>query len=341
MSACTRVRAALERCFLERCELSEDDRSHAQKCAACARELGSNRAYTELVSRAREALTEERVMSPEAWAQLRTDAEKREKRAVLEWMLQPALALAMAAMVFWIAMGQVETTSPLDGRLVEARPTPPAHSAIPSGEPSLERPRELGPGSVIASQARAREVNVFGRHTLELDPRTRVTVVAWNPRRIVVNVTSGSVRAVVRRELKGDHFEVRTPHARARALGTDYRVSVRQQGVTTVRVDHGVVEVTDAASQVTRVEAGALLRVGRSGRLQERPERPPESVAAEPEAPDASKKAPTRSRSKPSKGTRGQARPTNPIKTPASHPRGLKVIEIDIAPQSAEPPGGG
>lgn len=340
MSECTHLRDVLESEGWREGRLSQPDLAHVQGCGACAQIQRSYQAYASLVSEARAALSHEGGMSPESWALLRKTAEKHERRAILEWMLQPALALAMAAMVFWIASGSPSTPTALDKRLTEVRPAPPVRSVVAHPAEADEPPVDLGPGSVVAAHASARELAVFDRHTLELSPKTRVTIVAWNPRRIVLNVTSGSVRAVVRRELPGDLFELRTTHVRARALGTDYRVSVRRQGVTTVRVAHGGVEVTDGRSGVTRVEAGEVIQVDSSGPLtQPAGARPVEKPAAR-AAPERAGDTETPPESA---GVRSRKRATR--KEPAKRPLksssgGLQVIEIDIAPQSANPPGG-
>ncbi|MBD89205.1 MAG: hypothetical protein CL940_02570 [Deltaproteobacteria bacterium] len=340
MSACSYIRDRIESQLGQAWTLKPEDLAHAEGCPACARELAAQRSYVELVATARESLEGEGAMSPEAWARLRSRAEKAERQAIVNWMLQPALGLAMAAMVFWIALSTPDVPGSLDRNEMEARPSAPTSSVLPERSPTAAQARALGPGSVIASQARAREVTAFGRHLLELAPRTRVTIVAWNPRRIVLSLTTGSVRSVVRRELTGDHFEVRTPHARAKAIGTDYQVSVRQQGVTTVRVAHGAVEVTDSSASVSRVEAGQVLRVDKKGTL-----RPTLAPGKEPTSSKNGEKA---SPPEP-RDLRGQADRRRHTPTPSGKPkegaqdagRGLKVIEIEVAPQSADPPGGG
>jgi len=257
-------------------------------------------------------------------------------------MLQPALAVAMAAMVFWIALATPGSEPTLNQRLTETRPEQPSRSILTPPDELVESRHTLGPGSVVAARSQTRELVAFERHVMELSPRTRVTIVAWNPRRIVLNVTSGSVRAVVKRERDGDHFELRTAHVRARALGTDYRVSVRQQGVTTVRVAHGAVEVKDKASGVTTVAAGETLRVGARGPIDVKEAQGKPTVhppAATELAPSTAKrrdvvepKASSSGRPAPRPSGDGEA-------APKSH--GLKVIEIDVAPQAADRPEGG
>jgi hypothetical protein len=340
MNECTRVRDRMESDGSLEDRLSQADMDHAHSCGACAQDLGTYRAYTDLVAGARDALAFEEGGSPESWARLRSTAEKHERRAILEWMLQPALGLAMAAMVFWIASGPPSASSVLEERLSEQRPARPEDSILYQPRSSEVTGRSLGPGSVVAARSETRKLVAFDRHVMELAPRTRVTIVAWNPRRIVLNVTSGSVRAVVQRERDGDLFELRTAHARARALGTDYRVSVRQQGITSVRVNHGAVEVTDMTSGVTRVDAGESVRIDARGPLAQpasakpQKERAPPTRASIPDAPGA---LPSPARGRPSM----KSSPADAPKKPAAAAKyGLKVIEIDIAPQSAEPPGG-
>ena len=340
MSACTFIRDRIESQLGQAWALTPEDLEHAEGCRACARELAAQRAYLELVAAARESLEDEVAMSPEAWARLRSRADKVERQAIVNWMLQPALGLAMAAMVFWIALSTPDAPGALDGTAMQARPSAPTTSALPERATTNAQARVLGPGSVIAAQARAREVTAFGRHLLELAPRTRVTIVAWNPRRIVLSLTTGSVRAVVRRELDGDHFEVRTTHARAKAIGTDYQVSIRQQGVTTVRVAHGAVEVTDSSASVSRVEAGEALRVDKKGALRPAPAPFQEPVSSTKEeaagAPEV--RAPRGQTDRRRSTPKSNGKPEQ-----GSHDggRGLKVIEIEVAPQSADPSGGG
>ncbi len=339
MSPCTYLRDRLEAHHWEEWQLSEEDVQHVRGCADCEREFQAQRTYVDVVAAAREALASEVMMPPEAWSRMRAVAEKTEQRAILEWMLQPALAVAMAAMVFWIALSSPTPESSPDTRLSKARPSHPTRSIFaPVEVPVVEprRTRTLGPGSVVTSRGQLRELVAFDRHVMELAPRTRVTIVAWNPRRIVLNVTAGSVRAVVKRERDGDHFELRTSHMQARALGTDYRVSIRQQGVTTVRVAHGTVEVTDKASSVTRVQAGEALQVTSRGSIKPPADQAQVEAVEPPE--QAAPASPAMHRGSPAAS---KAPSTDAAPKPAGTATGLKVIEIDIAPQAADPPGGG
>ena len=334
---CTRVRELIEADETLHSALDAESKRHTELCHPCHRAWRRFSDYQALLELARDERAQRGDLRPEQWTRLRSAVDHHERRLILRWFLQPSLGVAMVATLLWIVMLTPELST--HEALIDTHET--ADTVAMGSDVQDARPN-LGPGSVISSLTETRELRVFGRHRLVLAPRTRATIVAWNPRRIVLNVASGVLRAVVDREMDGDVFELRTQHARARAMGTDYRVGIRLRGITTVRVDHGAVLVTDPKSAETRVEAGQAIRVSPTGVLTRpaEPSPPPaeqgraqdhETLGAEPVAPASSKAADGRRRAPPTKAKQPES-----FVDPS-----LKVIEINVPPQGAAPPPGG
>jgi len=98
--------------------------------------------------------------------------------------------------------------------------------------------------------------------TVSIEAQTVVHVASWDPHTAVLEVAQGTVRAVVRHRAADQRFEVRTPYAVVRVVGTDFTVRHLPGEASLVEGREGrvTVETRDGRSLGT-VGAGQSLRI--------------------------------------------------------------------------------
>lgn len=98
---------------------------------------------------------------------------------------------------------------------------------------------------------------------ISMSPRTRLRVERWRPERSLLVLEEGRLEAQVQHRGPGEVFEVRTPLAVVRVVGTRFVVTHRPEGGTEIVGLEGEVTVEDLAGQwVARVTAGRSVRLG-------------------------------------------------------------------------------
>jgi TolA-binding protein len=100
---------------------------------------------------------------------------------------------------------------------------------------------------------------------LSLAPRSRLTLEASGADRQICYLSTGSVLVKVSKRTPGQRFEIRTPCASCRVVGTVFQVNAQGEKQTTLSVFQGKVRLTPAAGirgGETFVETGRQLTVG-------------------------------------------------------------------------------
>ncbi|MEM6926180.1 MAG: FecR domain-containing protein [Myxococcota bacterium] len=115
------------------------------------------------------------------------------------------------------------------------------------------------PTTVIDSSREPGRLEGPGALRVDVPPGSRVDVVEWGPREVVLRLTEGSVEVALDRHPR---FVVETPNARVIVVGTRFRVDWEPSLGTVVGVMEGTVRVEDlAGALVARVTAGETLAV--------------------------------------------------------------------------------
>ncbi len=184
---------------------------------------------------------------------LREEVE-RPARARVPWLLPALAATAAAAAVAvylgWPGPGIEPAGVRLDAgsvEIAEAAPEPTgAGRALPLGVDVVVKE----PVTVSLPLAR-----------LHAPRGTRLRVVEPDPRSARIELREGVVHSEVHKLSAGERYEVQTPHAVARVLGTVFEVRSNSEG-TTVVTTRGVVEVRgETLDGPVRVPAGRTLHV--------------------------------------------------------------------------------
>jgi|WetSurMetagenome_2_1015567.scaffolds.fasta_scaffold00173_6 TolA-binding protein len=126
--------------------------------------------------------------------------------------------------------------------------------------------RVAGPKTVFRTFAGQTAIIRLDRGSiLSLGPDSRLTIEASSPSRQVCFLSTGSVLVKVHKRAPGQRFEIRTPCASCRVVGTVFRVDARGESQTTLSVYQGKVKLTPSAGIAggeTYVETGRQLSVG-------------------------------------------------------------------------------
>ncbi|MBM4396762.1 MAG: FecR domain-containing protein [Deltaproteobacteria bacterium] len=241
MSGCAEFREWLKTAGL-RGQWPSEVGEHLQSCAGCRTLLS---AYRTLVEVTRES-TDVRARRPDMDA-IRRGLRGSRPRSVARWAVPIAAAAALAAGVWYVSGSASGPGTGAAGTV--------ASSAVPDGAPVRSGQRiETADSPVTVSDP------LVG--TLRLEPYTRVQVAAWAPGATAVVLESGAVEAEVRHVGHNGAFEVRSPFATVRAIGTRFAVGHRAGLRTDISVSEGVVAVeTLKGVEVARVSAGESVQV--------------------------------------------------------------------------------
>ncbi len=139
-------------------------------------------------------------------------------------------------------------------------------AATPSGDPSTPLVTDVRPGQWIQTEGAETRVSDSRVADLKVGPYTHLQVGAWDTIRTVLFLDEGRIDVSVR-SLKADEtFEIRTPLALVRVVGTRFRTLHRTGVETVVTCVEGEVKVeTLAEVELARVRAGYEVRVTRDG----------------------------------------------------------------------------
>lgn len=174
------------------------------------------------------------------------------------WVLVPAAAAVVVAVVAW-------TISTDPGRA--------------DGASSAGAVMDIRPGQTIEAGAGGTVLSVPGAGRLVMAPGARTSVDAGSQDHVAIRLEEGRVDAEVPHRDPGQSYEIRTPYAVVRVVGTRFTVLHLPGVATEITVHEGVVAIdTPTGNAVVRLPAGGSARVGPSG-LQG-----PAKEAAEPEA---------------------------------------------------------
>ncbi|MBO6938711.1 MAG: AgmX/PglI C-terminal domain-containing protein [Deltaproteobacteria bacterium] len=247
---------------------------HLEDCEVCARALAEIQAF--------EAVTEE-VRDSQVdvdWSRMDL-ALRREARALARapeprerpmW-LAPAIGLVLAAVVLLALLWNVddapvaeldevpppapvvEETPPapvvetIDGRVVALAGTPTRNGAL------LALGDAIHEGDTLEVVAEHAVHTAFGPNTaVALIGAARLTASTLHPDEIALELESGEVSSVVER---GQAFTIVAAPYEVHALGTRFRVAKSEDGVVTVTLEEGSVEVTRDGVRVARLDAPA------------------------------------------------------------------------------------
>lgn len=240
---------------------AEADRSMPPEMAAHLAECASCRALREVYERAVEGLRERAsaggALRPDM-AAIRSGLARRDTPdrvvplRVFVW--------AAAAMLALVALGTYLVLRDEPGSDVPAVAVVPDVPAVPSPGPDLR------PGQWIETRGadvRVSDPRVAG---VTVGPHTRLQVGSWETARTVLFLDTGHLDVTVRKLAPDEAFEVRTPLAVVRVVGTRFRTRHRPGVETIVTCLEGEVRVeTLAEVELARVPAGFEVRVTRDG----------------------------------------------------------------------------
>lgn len=221
---------------------------HVNGCAGCRSLL---RAYQTVVDVARVA-TDSRTFEPDMRA-IRRGLAGGGLRWHLRWAVPAVAAAAMAAGIWMLAAPVPRETEGTKTSLEAAAAAP----AVPA-----QATRVAHAGQRIETGESAVTVSDDAVGSVRIEPETLVHVVAWAPGNTLLVLVSGRVTAAVRHVEGVNHFEVRTPFATVRAIGTRFTVAHRTGLDTEVEVSEGSVGVeTLTGVRVARLSAGQSVHV--------------------------------------------------------------------------------
>lgn len=267
-----------------------------------------DRTYEELVRDAGDAMTAEGDLSPEQWVRVRQGVDATGPASGFGFGLRWVVAMAaVVALGFWWSSGDVVPV--LDESQVAQAPSQEA--AEPRAE-RVDKPvvgqalQGVAAGDRLQATSEDRSWTAFDRHELVLSSGGELLVKRWEPRVTHVWLSRGVVTAEVDKLHGEERFQIETGDVTVRVVGTRFTVALLSDGGTQVSVEEGVVEVTDQAGRTDRVLAGQRRSYGI-------PDAPAEQV----KEPAVMKR---------------RATPRVESDTP------LKVIEIEVPPQSAPVP---
>lgn len=162
-----------------------------------------------------------------------------------------AVTLAAAAVFVWLRSNQ----SPVDDAV--------ALSFVSTRNGATVERGEIRQGGSVHTQTnettaiRIRE----SEFTLAENSELQFEHVAVN--RIAMALTSGTLSVAFHPRHRGEeHLSIQTPNARVEVIGTVFTVSLEPSGATRVRVQEGVVRVTESGHESALVRGGNEIRVG-------------------------------------------------------------------------------
>ncbi|MCB9733305.1 MAG: FecR domain-containing protein [Deltaproteobacteria bacterium] len=226
---------------------------HAESCPECGALLARSRSYALLTTRARRAVEAQGDLSPNAWARIRAtvDEAPARRRAWGRWSV--GLAAIAAAVLAWVVLSDRGASTDATRVVASAvgglaLPEAPVVATAPAAARDADGRRlALGPGDLVEAPAE-RTITAFGRHHVTLAAGTTLRVLSWSERKMTLELVRGSVTSDVTRAAGEDLYEVQTPEATVRVLGTIFTVSRAEGAETTdVSVARGKVSVTDSA----------------------------------------------------------------------------------------------
>ncbi|MEC9072398.1 MAG: FecR domain-containing protein, partial [Myxococcota bacterium] len=181
-------------------------------------------------------------------------------------------------------------------------------------EPSVVDAVTPEKGSRLVALDNERSWSAFERHALKVSPQGEVLVNRWEAGAMELVLVGGSVTAEVDKLKAGESFQIRTRDVVVRVVGTRFTVKLIPAGGTEVSVEEGIVEVTERNGVVARLEVGDKRHFGADPG--------PEVQSPEEPRPEVAPRVERRRRAAPADATGDE----------------LKVIEIDVPPQSAPVP---
>ena len=144
----------------------------------------------------------------------------------------------------------------------------------PTGN-TIGQPRAVAPGeSVAAAETQRLRLTIRDRHTITIDPGTRLTANRTGDGGCTIALSTGQITASVRRAEGEGVFRVTTPHAELIVTGTVFtvgatldntRLSVREGTVQLARPDRPAITV--AAGQEYSTHGDVLVRLDGDERL--------------------------------------------------------------------------
>lgn len=246
--------------------------AHVATCARCAR-------VRDRVRAARLALKKigETIPPTSGWDLPRLHTTPaRPRRRLWRLLPIPILACAAVALIFTLRPSpQPAARAPVAvapaPAPAPASPAPPAPFALGNvvtflqgdvllGAAKATPDSSLSAGSVLETR-RGRVAVQFGAHSgLVLEPQSKLEVVSFDSREIVLSV-SGAVDVELESRLPGQRFALLAGERTVEVRGTVFRVA-HHGGELDVAVQRGRVAVIEGGAQVT-VDAGARLALGR------------------------------------------------------------------------------
>lgn len=270
MDACARFRTLLAQGDGAG-SLTAEAEAHLAGCPVC-RSLWD--AYLRAVAQYREAGAVDPVQLPDpavvlAAARARTRRRLRVARATA---MAAVLALVIGALIL-SRKGSDTSGLPTPGGEGFVRFGPDAPVLELTGDASLvgqedqiaagAREREVAEGGVVRTGEGYAELSDGRTARVSLAPRTRLRVEQWRGARSLLVLEEGGVEAQVNSMVAGETFEVLTPLARVRVIGTRFIVMHHLEGGTEVLGLEGEVTVEDVAGRlVARLTAGRSVRLG-------------------------------------------------------------------------------
>lgn len=246
-------------------ELDARTLDHAETCAACGPFLERYRQLAIVTLRARRAADREPELSPAAWAELRARVDARVARgrwAWLSWGLGAVALAGAAALAFVLTRPPEPSVDVMSARgLSGARDNilVLARAAIDAPPPALEAGSALalGAGSYLQSGDEPRAISAFGRHRIDLAPRSLVRVAQWSPGQMELVVELGRATFEVERATATETFDVWAGDLGVHVKGTIFTVENTGKGEARVSVERGKVTVQRKARAASVGEPAA------------------------------------------------------------------------------------
>lgn len=188
------------------------------------------------------------------------------KRVRLAWLAAPMAAAAAALLVLFIASTPKEIETPATPARSDLTIASVSETTLvaPDGELHSAQPgTSILPSSVVETGAGGGAVLRDARTaSMTIRPATRLRVSTWTRDEAVVELEDGGVRSSVRKRNADQLFEIHTPYAVVRVVGTEFTVTHTPGESTDIETHEGVVEVeTLDGRPLGSVAAGETLRV--------------------------------------------------------------------------------